>query len=233
MKGILTGGFLGLFIMFALSFHAFGQSDPKDSEIYKVNWAVYHKAMKYNDVGVARDALYKLIEIAPNDFSLLDSLAFLYFEYRQYASTALVCKDILSRRPKHPPALEMGAVSFENLGLNDQALLNYESLFLIENNIVTLYKIAYLQYELKRYAEFQNNAETLIKNEKTLEVKLIFSGEDNKQQEIPMRAAVYNFKGLIAQENGDKAKALQNYEEALKLAPDFYLAKISKKSLED
>jgi len=230
MKSISRVLFL-TFSIFILGISATAQTDPKLSEDFKHNQEVYLNAMKFNDVAVAREALYHLISIAPDDLSLLDSLAFLYFDYRQFASAALVCKEMLSKLPKHPPALEMSAISFENLGLNEQALTNYESLYLIQNNIVTLYKITYLQYQLKRFTEFENNATSIIEDEQSLTMNLLFSGENNEQQQIPMRAAVYNFKGLIAQDGGDKVKAAEMFDEALKIAPEFYLAIISKEAL--
>jgi tetratricopeptide (TPR) repeat protein len=211
---------------------AHSQTDPKQQPDYQNNKNIYLQAIKYNDVTVARTALYKLIELDPNDISLMDSLAFLYFEYRQFASTALVCKDILEKLPKHPPALEMSAISFENLGLADQAIQQYEQLYLIQNNLATLYKITYLQYQLKRFAEFENNVKTLLEKEETKELKVFFTGEDNQQQQIPMNAALLNFRGLVAKENGNKQQAMEYFDEALKIAPDFYLAKVSKEQLD-
>ena len=231
MERFFKGSILILVFGMLVMTEANAQTDPKQNPEYQLNKNVYSRAIQYNDVVIARGALYKLIELDPNDISLLDSLAFLYFEYRQYASTALVCKEILEKLPKHPPALEMSAIAFENLGLGDQAIQNYESLYLIQNNPVILYKITYLQYQVKRYSEFENNAKTLIEDENTAELKVFFTGENNEQQEIPMRAALFNFRGLVAKENGNMEDATKYIDEALTIAPDFYLAKLSKQSL--
>ena len=209
----------------------FGQTSPKDTEAYKAKKLIYSAAMRYNDVMVARNALYDLMVLDPADYSLLDSLAFLYFDYRQYASTALICKDILARNPNHMAALEMSAISFENLRLYDQALKSYESLYLKQNALITLYKITYLQLQLNRFSEFENNAKTIIADPKATETMMVFNGADNTQQEVPMLAAIYNMQGLVAQNQGDNENAKALFDKALEVMPDFYLAKLNRDAL--
>ncbi|CAN5419253.1 hypothetical protein BH23BAC1_BH23BAC1_19030 [soil metagenome] len=207
------------------SFSVFAQNSAKETEDYKLNFEVYSKAVRYNDVAVAKDALFKLMILDPNDISLMDSLAYLYFENQKYISSLMVCKDILAKNPNNLGAIEISALSFQNLGLNDKALAEYESLYLKNNNISTLYQIAFLQYELKRFKESKTSVDIILANTEIDQLKVIHGTSGNSQQEVPMKASILNLKGMIDIESGNKAEAKQNFEDAIKLAPEFELPK--------
>lgn len=230
MKTIIKPIFLLAFGL--ISIQAIGQGNVKESEAYKQQKQIYQTATKYNDQNVAKNALYKLIVIDPSDASLLDSLAYFYFDAQQFPSAILVSKDILARNPNHLAALEISAIAFERLGIKDQALSNYETLYLKSNNVGTLYKIAYLQYELKRYSESATSADILLKAEVEEDMNIIYNTAAETQQEIPIKASIYNLKGLIELENGNKTEAKTQFENALKLAPEFELAQENIKKLQ-
>ncbi|MGI9543574.1 MAG: tetratricopeptide repeat protein [Cyclobacteriaceae bacterium] len=192
----------------------------------------YQLALRYGDMDVAKNVLYHRISAEPNNLGLLDTLAMLYFDYQKYTSCILVCRDILSANPDNFAALEMSALSFENLGLKDKALSNYESMYLKKNNKLVLYKMAALQFELKRYIESSTNLDILLKNAKSDDQQVTFS-TGASQISVPLQAAVHNLKGLIKQEEGDKAAAKQSFESALEVHPDFSFAKENLKKLEE
>jgi tetratricopeptide (TPR) repeat protein len=202
------------------------EATGKESEIYKRQIKVYQNALKFNDVSVAKNALYNMLAIDPSNSSILDSLAYLYYDYQQYASSLLVARDILAINSNHLPALEIQAVSFEKLGLYDKALSAYESLYLKRNNPYTLYKIGMLQYDLKRHNESKTSLEILLADKAVDELKVVLNEQGSQEQkEIPMKAALHNFQGLNHVELGNKEAAKQSFEAALKLAPDYKMAK--------
>lgn len=196
----------------------------KDSEAYKRQLSIYQNALKFNDMSVAKNALYNLRALDPADNSLLDSLAYLYYDYQQHASSLLVTREILARNPNNLAALEINAVSFENLGLYDQALTAYESLYLKHDSPYTLYKIGLLQLDLKRHTESKTSLDILLKKPDIDSLNVVVN-ENNQQKQIPMRAALLNFQGINNLELGEKEAAKQNFEEALKLVPDYVMAK--------
>lgn len=198
----------------------------KESETYKQQVAVYQNALKFNDVSVAKNAIYNMMAINPSDASLLDSLAYFYFDYQQYPSSLLVARDILAKNSNHLPALEIQAVSFEKLGLYEKALSAYESLYLKRNNPYTLYKIGILQFDLKRHTESKTSLEILLADKAVDELNVVLTEQGaQEQKEIPMKAALHNFQGLNNLELGDKEAAKANFEAALQLAPDYKMAK--------
>jgi tetratricopeptide (TPR) repeat protein len=166
-----------------------------------------------------------IIENPQND-SLIYNLAYYYYENRKYVPAVLVSQQLLARNPKSEPALEISAVGYENMGVPDRALQSYESLYLLSNNIATLYKMAFLQYDLKRFTECLASIDILMANKEIDKVTVVFNTADNKQKEYSMKVSVLNLKGMAQLDHfGDKAVARKSFEEALVIAPDFLPAK--------
>ena len=211
-------------------FTAQGQ-DAKESAAYQQHKQAYQLGIKYADITVTRNALYNLIALDPNDASLLDSLAYMYYEYQQYTSCLLVCLDILKKNPDNIPALEMSAVAYDNLGLKDKALTSYESIYLRNNSVFTLYRIAILQLDLGRHTESMTNVNILLEKPETKESKVSINTEQGSRQ-ISLEAAVYNLKGLIEADQGNKESARSSYQQALTLEPDFAMAKSNLEELD-
>ena len=198
--------------------------DVKESQPYQQEKKIYELGKKYGDVSISRHALYSLLAQDPSDASLLDSLAYMYYEYQQYTSCLLVCIDILKTTPDHLAALEMSAVSYENIGLKDKALTAYESIYLRNSSIYTLYRIAVLQYDLDRSGESITNIKILLEKEETKTAKISMNTEQGTQQ-IALEAAVYNLKGLVETSQGQPESAKESYQQALAIEPSFTVAK--------
>lgn len=199
---------------------------PSAGQVLSSHYArTYQMAMRYNDFEMAKHALYNIYVENPQNDSILFSLSALYMQSGQHASAVLSAQDVLQMRPQHTGAMEIAAVSFENLGLKDKALTHYESLYLQTDDFQTLYKIAFLQYELDRLNESKTNVEILLTEEPKEKLTAIFETANKEQKEYPINVALLNLKGMIEQKRGEKAAAKKSFEDALKIAPDFLLAK--------
>jgi tetratricopeptide (TPR) repeat protein len=198
------------------------QASPLTEHFYKK----YMTAVQWNDFDVAKDALYDLIIENPSNDSLIYSLAYYYYENQKYVPAVLVSQQLLARNPKSAPALEISAIGYESMGVKDRALQSFESLYLLSNNIGTLYKMAFLQYELKRFTESLASVDILLAKAELDSTKVVFNDAANKAKEYPMKVSVLNLKGLIQLDHfGDKAAAKKLFDEALAIAPDFVPAK--------
>jgi tetratricopeptide (TPR) repeat protein len=212
---------------------AFGQTasdsipklDPKVKNALNVaDQMAYQAALKYNDLEVAKIKLYDLIVRNPEDLRYMEALGSLYFESGINASAALVAMDILNINDKNTGAMEIAAYSLEQLGAFDRALPYYESLYLLTGDNFSLYKSAYLQYSMKRYAEALNSVNMLTKNAKPDE-KIGFAISESETQQVNMKAAALNLKGLIYLDQNSKAEAKAAFNEAISLEPNFNQAK--------
>lgn len=185
----------------------------------------YAAATRWNDAEVAKSALYDVIVENPGIDSLIYSLAYFYYEDQKYASSLLIAQDLLGRNSKNPMYLEMAASSAQQLSVHDKALGFYESLYLINDNIRTLYQIAFLQYQTKRTAECKTSIDILMAKPEVSSEKVVFEDSKGVPKEYPMKVSVLNLKGLLALDQNDKPGAKKAFQEALAISPDFQLAK--------
>lgn len=181
----------------------------------------YALASRWSDNDIAKNALYDMIILSPKNDSIIYTLAYYYFESRQYASATLVSQELLARDSKNLDYLQLSAASFEGLGILDRALQNYETQYLLSNDVLTLYKIAFLQLELNRFEEGLTNVEILLGKPEANTIMIGFNDTKDTLKDFPMKLPVMNLKGLILEGKGDKAAAKKMYEEIIKLAPDF------------
>ena len=160
----------------------------------------------------------------PENPRYMEALGNLYFDAGQFASAALVSMDLLQLNDKNVGALEIAAYSLEQLGALDRALPHFESLYLLTGDNFSLYKSAFIQYNLQRYEEAMNNVTMLVKNAKADE-KIGFPKSQTETQEVSMKAAALNLKGLIYLDQNSKAEAKVAFNEAISLDPTFDQAK--------
>lgn len=218
---------LGLFAnaSFSQTTDSIPQLDPKTKLALNIqDQAAYQLAMRYNDPQLAKGALYRLIVRNPENLRFQELLGTLYFELGQATSAALVSLDILEVNDRNIGALEIAAYSLEQVGALDRALPHYERLYLLTGDNFSLYKSGFLQYSLKRYEEALNSVNMLVKNAKPDE-KIGFPVSDTETQEISIKAAALNLKGMIYMDQGSNSEAKTAFEEAIELDPSFELAK--------
>ena len=199
--------------------------DPKvKSALNMVDQMVYQAGLRYSDLSIAKIKLYDLMARNPEDLRYMEALGSLYFEAGEYASSALVAMDILKINDKNVGALEIASYALEQLGAFDRALPYYESLHLLTGDNFSLYKSAYLQYSMKRYPEAMNSLTMLVKLAKADE-KIGFAVSETETQQVDMKAAALNLKGLVYLEQASKSEAKAAFTEALALEPTFTQAK--------
>lgn len=217
-------------VLFTVSFVSFAQQNTDE---FKRQQYIFEKSVTFNDPVVARMALYNMMAMQPNNLDLLDSLAVFYFNYDIFTSALIVSKEASRLQPDNELALEIAAISFENLRMKDRALDEFQSLFLKNDNLFTLYKVALLQYELARYNECNTSTDILLKRKDIAEATVTFTTEDDEEREIGIDAAIYNLKGMTAAKQADKTAAKAHFQKALELAPLFDLAANNMKDLDN
>lgn len=225
-----------IFLAF-LSINALGQSTEtaKGDSIpweFRKQAFIYNTAKQFNDPLVEKMALYNLLSENPSNAALYDSLSLIYLNFNQFASAALVAKQALKINKDNMLATEVAASSLERLGVKDQALTYYEKLSLSSpDNIGLLYKIAYLQYELKRFEQAKTSLKILEEKKGIENEKLTFPTTDRKGQFVPLKAAIMRVKAMIAEGEGKKEEANKLYMETLKLSPGFQVVQQQLKEL--
>ena len=203
-------------ISFILSFNTYSQNNN-----FEVQKSIYEKAKSYNDPNVAISALYNMVALQPENVILKDSLMREYLAISQWAPSYMISREILGLQPNNNFALEVSCVSLQNLGLKQEALNEYESLYLKTDRIDVLYTISFLQFELRNFNESLTNLDILISNNQTQEMTVSVSKDENTRQEIAIRAQLNYLKGLIYIEQENNLLAKQAFNTAIEIAPEF------------
>ncbi len=201
----------------------YAQTTPS-SDPFDVQLRFYKNALKNYDLQAATVALYTMQALKPERTDLSDSLALLYFAGERYPQAYLIGEEILRNNPKRNDILELVAVSKQNLNLIKEALADYEKLYFDGKSLFYLYQIATLQYQLKRYGECIASLDQIIANAESEKQKVNIRVQ-NGSQDVAMRAAAYNVKGICALELNQAEPAKEYFTKAVQLAPEFVLAK--------
>lgn len=196
----------------------------KAQDAFDVQSRIYKAALKNYDLQAATIALYNMQALKPERADLNDSLALLYFAGERYAQAYLIGEGILKDNPKRNDILELVAISKQNLGMIKEALADYEKLYAGEKSVYYLYQTATLQYQLKRYGECVASVDQILASPDAEKQKVSIHLQQGSQ-EVPMKAAAYNVKGICAVELNQEEAARQNFNKAIELFPDFALAK--------
>ncbi|CAN5323673.1 hypothetical protein BH09BAC1_BH09BAC1_10300 [soil metagenome] len=194
------------------------------STIVSTNKTIYTKALEYGDYNTAIVAAHTILANSPADYHYMDSLVGLYYASGNMLAAVNIGNDILTAAPQNVNVRQMVANSQLGLGIYGEAALNFQDLYTRTKDLFFLYNVATTQFNMKNYTECAATLDNILKAEGNMD-KIPLTGADGKTQEIPIKAAAYNIKGAIAVEVKNNAVAKQNFEEALKIAPDFSLAK--------
>ena len=162
-----------------------------------------------------------MVAIQPENILLKDSLMKEYFAISQWAASYMVSREILTLEPNNLIALEISCVTLQNLGLKQQALNEYETLYLKTDRVDILYTVSYLQFELSNFNESLTNLDILINNDLTNEMSVSVSKSDDTRQDILMRSQLHYLKGLIYSEQDNNELAKISFEKSLEISPEF------------
>lgn len=224
MKALIT--LLFCIIAFAGMAQENTVNSPKESEEYKRQMLVYNLSKRYNDFTATRTALLNMIALDPQDKTLLDSLALIYFDFEQYGATAIVTNDALALEPNNLLALELNAIAYENLGFEEEALARFQSLYIKQPSLDLLYKIAFMQYEMDNFNQCRVTIKQLFEEEVIDTEKVAYpSTIEGERVEVTMRTAIKFLLGLVEKEEGNTAEAKKILEEILYEHPNFALVK--------
>lgn len=183
------------------------------------------QALSYSDQTVATSAMYNIISLEGPQSTYKDSLAYMYFNSRNYISCFLVADDILKYNPNNLEILEMKAVSLETMGALEKSLESYNLLLSKSNDNYHAYKIAGILLALKKFdeaLELAKKADTMSDNG---EVTVSFQINKNYNQNVQLKPAIAYLEGLIYLGKEMNKEARISLERAIQLFPDFVLAK--------
>lgn len=183
------------------------------------------QALAFGDKTVAANAMYSIILLEGPKSVYKDSLAYLYFNDRNFISCFLVTNDILKNKPENLDLMEMNAISLESMGAIEKAVEAYQNLTAKTNNNYHAYKLAGLQFAMNKFEEAYASIKKADRLPDDGKVKITFQVNKNYNQNVDLKAAIAYLEGIIAENLKKSNEAKQSFERAIKLYPEFVLAK--------
>ena len=223
MKNILT-------ILMILPFCAMAQKGKRNSSgnaDFIIQESIYQAAVSRYDFEVATSALYQMIALHPERNDLKDSLCITYFKRSLFYHANQLAEEILREQPENIPILEIAASSQEELGDYLESLNRFEYLYTKKKDLYILYKIASLQYYLKRMGECEQSLSRILADSTSVNKTVPISAGDKGQtgQHVPIAAAALNIQGVILLELNKTEEAKKRFEQSLSIMPNFQMAK--------
>ena len=233
---VITTVLYSLFLLFSFGLNvSFAQGDSdfdrnnqrnvisSRNEILHLNQQIYLMAIKFKDFKTAKEALYSMLSVDSKNEILLFNLAYIYFDNEEFDSTVEVVKEVHFINPNNIQALELLATSYVHLNDARNAADVYENLYMKTQDINFLYRLVFMQYDLKNYEEAKVNTDILLQS--PLAESTMYRFDQGKTEiEVPMAASVLNLKALIAVAQGQKKSAKQYFSRCLEKSPNFQQA---------
>lgn len=194
--------------------------------------AVFDRAIKYNDLAVATDAIYQMLAISESNANFLDTLAVLYFQRSAWTQTILVCNDLLAKEPTKLNALELRGIAHQSVGMIKESLADFEVLYPLSKSPYHLYEIAAMQYTMKRFGECDATLGKLLNDPEIKDKKIEINSSQTERQSVPLAAACHNMAGVMLLGQGRKPEAASAFKQALTIFPEFVLAQNNLKEAE-
>ena len=133
--------------------------------------------------------------------------------------------EYIDRDTTNHNVMEMVALSYSQLNKNKEALEMYERLYKQTGNIYYAYQTAVQQFYMKRIGECNQMIDMIISHPKSATEKIAINVDQSTQQQVPVKAAALNMRGIIYKDMNMPEKAKAAFEESLAIMPEFALAK--------
>lgn len=202
-----------------------------NTELLKHYEAYYLQMKNQGDVQGLINAMTHLNVLQPNQ-ARKDTLAYLYANGKNYVQ-ALNTIGIEKNESDSDLSVEVKAISLKALNQLPRAIEHYDVLYARKPNVYLAYDLADLKIQVNDLDGASKHLEYGLANLKD-DMKYAFY-ETQRPYEVSLKAAFVHLKGLLTfrkdQKNIDGALVFIN--EALKLDPNFNLARLSREALEN
>lgn len=207
------------------------QINAQDSSVLLKHYEAFYKQMQtQGDVQGVINALTHLNVLSPNQ-GRLDTLAVLYMNDNKHIQ-ALNTIGIEKNASDSDMAVEVKAISLQALNQPQRAIEQFEELFKRKPSAMVAYELADLKTQVNDDIGATLHITYGIANSKD-DMRRTFY-ESQTPYQVPIKAAFIYLKGLVKFKENQETNidaAVSLLDEALLIAPNFNLAKISKEAL--
>lgn len=158
-------------------------------------------AMRYDLVDQAIEYLNQALALGPGHYQSYNLLGLAYFKKKNYADAASAFEKCLELKPDVSEVHSNLGIVYEEWGQTDKAEEEYKKAYAIDGNPDASFNLAKLYY-----------------GQNKLEQALDYARESIQKKSDP--AAAHNLQGVILNQMGRYAEALESFQNALRLSPN-------------
>jgi tetratricopeptide (TPR) repeat protein len=218
---ILSGFIISLFLASCNNKQEHGNRSSADSSHLRL----FNRAMNIGDFQTAIYAINLHLLDDSTDEKWYDTLAILYLNTNNFLPASFCADKVLKKRPDDIRMLELKGGAEQQLGRRDKILDVYAQLFRVTNDYQYMYQTAAVEFTAGNIERCKVLVDSMMSspiiNRDSIEIQI---GEDQSQT-VPLKAAVLNLQAFLKARDGNYAEAKKNFEAALKIYPDFVLAR--------
>ncbi|MDB4303551.1 hypothetical protein N9934_02005 [Desulfosarcina sp.] len=207
------------------------QIQAQDSSELIKHYEAYYKQMRsQGDVQGIINGLTHLNLLKPSE-ARKDTLAYIYMSEGKEAQ-ALNTIGIELKLDDSDIALQVKAVCLKGVGQPEKALLQFTEMFRRDPNAPIAYEMAELNMQTQKFTEAKKHVDYGLANSTDEMVKGFY--ETQAPYQVPLKAAFLYLDGLITFNQNKTVNvdaAIDIFDEALKLAPNFNMAQVGKNAL--
>ncbi len=189
------------------------------------NMKMYEKAMEMGDFQTAIYSLNLFLQTDSSDVKWYDTLAVLYINTNNFLPASWCADKVLKNKPKELRMLELKAMAEQQLGRRDKILDVYKTLFDITGNFQYMYQTAAVEFTAGNIDRCKSLIDSMMSSKNITKDSIDIQVSEDESQKVPLKAAIYNLKAFIKARDGKYPEAKKDFENALRIFPDFILAK--------
>ena len=213
----------------AITITANSSATPADSTGNKQkqleSLAIYHQAIKYNDMGTAASALTSYLYAGGNE-SYQDSLAIVYYNLNNLNGAYKLANELFAANNKNTTALTLLADISGRGGETKISLEWYEKLCALSPSAYNFYQLGSKQFVLERKMECRQSLLKVVADSADATKQAVSLEVSNGYfEQVPVLAAAYNMLGVLAFQEKKTEEAAIFYSKALAIAPNFVIGK--------
>lgn len=186
---------------------------------------VYENCIQIGDEQGVVYALNVLCALNPKDTSTTNKLLEMYFKQKNYPVAEKFGKLLLENERNNVFYLDIIGQSLENQDKYGEAKISYEKLYYLTSNPYYGYLTAFCEYELFHMVECRELIDELLKSNQLDKHGLTIKLEDGSEQSVPLKAGLYNLRGLVLIDMKKYTEGIRDFEQALIESPEFTLPK--------
>ncbi len=188
------------------------------------NKALFEKSMAVKDYHTAILAIQYML-LKDSTLNLYeDTLPELYIATQNIEAADYYVTKVLVRKPNDERFLQIKALCAQQKGKVEEEFDIYNKLYASTNKLSYLYQITAFQFSTGQIEQAAQNLATLETKAATKD-SVDFALSETEKQKVPLLAAVYNMKAYMQAQKRDLPGAKKYFESALKIFPNFVMAK--------